>query len=249
MKKYLFHLLFVSLLVSQLNVYGQRYTASELAYDTYPVQQRDVKDSSLLKLLKPYSDSVKKTMSKVIGFATSTLYEKQPESPLGNFMADAMKVMVEKKFGRKIDAAVMNAGGIRSYIPKGDITLQHAFELMPFDNTIVLQEIQGAQLKRYLDFTASKGGWAVSGIRMQIKDHKADSIYINEKPLEENAIYVLASTDYVAKGGDNSIILKDIPMLNIGYLYRDAIVEYIQQFTKNGKAVTAVIERRVVNAD
>jgi 2',3'-cyclic-nucleotide 2'-phosphodiesterase (5'-nucleotidase family) len=249
MKKYFFTLFLVSLLVSQLNAVAQKYAASELEYNSYPVERRDITDSSLLKLLKPYSDSVKKTMSKVIGFATITLYEKQPESPLGNFMADAMKIMGEKKFARKIDAAVINSGGIRSYIPKGDITLQHAFELMPFDNLIVLQEIKGSVLKRFLDFTASKGGWGVSGIKMQIKDHKADSIYINQTPLDENATYVIANTDYVARGGDNSVILKDIPMLNIGYLYREAIIEYIQQFTKQGKPVTATIERRVVNVD
>ena len=32
----------------------------------------------------------------------------------------------------------MNHGGIRSYIPKGNITTGKIFELMPFDNLIVV---------------------------------------------------------------------------------------------------------------
>jgi 2',3'-cyclic-nucleotide 2'-phosphodiesterase (5'-nucleotidase family) len=249
MKKYFSVFLIVSLLVSQPDALAQKYTASEVTYNNYPVLRKEVTDSALLKLLKPYSDSVAKTMSAVIGFATATLYEKQPESPLGNFAADAMRIMAERKFGRKIDAAVINSGGIRSYIPKGDITIRTAFEVMPFDNLIVLQELRGLVLKKFLDLSANKGGWYVSGIRMLIRDHKADSIFINGKPLDENAVYIVANSDYVANGGDNADMLKGIPVINIGYVYRDAIIEYIREFTKQGKPVTAIIENRVVNAD
>jgi len=37
--------------------------------------------------------------------------------------------------------------------------------------------------------------------------------------------------------------------MSVGYLFRDAITEYIIQFTKQGKPVTAAIERRMVNVD
>jgi 2',3'-cyclic-nucleotide 2'-phosphodiesterase (5'-nucleotidase family) len=249
MKKYVSLFIIVSLLVSQLNVAAQKYVASEVEYGYTAVTKQEITDSSILKFLKPYRDSMSKVMSQVIGFATVTLYYKQPESPIANFLADAMKVMGEEKFKRKIDVAIINAGGIRSYLPKGEITLQNVFEIMPYDNLIILQEVKGATLKKFLDFTASKGGWGVSGIKMQIKDHKADSVFINGKLLDENATYIVANTDYVAKGGDNTKELKDIPQISIGYLYREAITEYIQQFTKKGKPVTAAIEGRIVNVE
>lgn len=249
MKKIISLIFIASLLVSQYHASAQKYGAAAVDYNYYPVTKQDITDSSLLKFLKPYRDSMVKAMSKVIGFANTTLYYKQPESPLGNFLADAMKTMGEEKFKRKIDAAIINAGGIRSYIPKGEITLQHVFEIMPYDNLIVLQELKGATLKKFLDYTASKGGWGVSGITMQIIDHKADSVFINGKPLDENATYVVANTDYVARGGDNTVILKTIPQVSVGYLYRDAIIEFIEKFTKNGKPITALTERRIVNVD
>ena len=43
----------------------------------------------------------------------------------------------------------MNHGGIRSYIPKGNITTGKIFELMPFDNLIVLQEVKGSVLQQF----------------------------------------------------------------------------------------------------
>lgn len=200
-------------------------------------------------MLSPYKDSVNKTMNKVIGFATETLSKSQGEVTLGNFFTDAMKEMGEKYFGRKIDVAVVNSGGMRSYIPKGDITVGKMYELMPFDNLIVLQEVKGSLLKQFLDHTANAGGWPVNGVTMTIKNKRAENILVGGKPLDENATYILANSDYVANGGDYSEMLKPFHQINIGYLMRDALIEYVQQFTKSGKPVTANKENRIINAD
>ena len=79
-------------------------------------------------------------------------------------MTNAMKIMAEKKFETHVDAAFINYGGIRSYLPKGDITIGRIFELMPFDNLIVLQEIKGDTLLSFLNFIAERNGWPISGI-------------------------------------------------------------------------------------
>src|SRR6478609_4376489 len=87
----------------------------------------------------------------VVVFAVSCSTTHQPESGLGNLMADCMKTMAEKKFNRKVDAGFMNQFGIRTSIPKGNITVGKIFELMPFDNLVVLQEIKGTVLKQFLE--------------------------------------------------------------------------------------------------
>lgn len=250
MNKYLQVAISISVVVCQLNANAQKYSATEVQYSYRQVIKQETSDSAILNFLKPYRDSMQKAMSKVIGFATVTLYQKQPECPLGNFLADAMKTMGEKNFGKKIDVALVNYGGSRAYIPKGEITLQNVFDLMPYDNLIILQEVKGNVLKKFLDYAVNKGSWSVSGATLQVKDRKADSIYINGQLLDETATYIVANTDYVIRGGsDNQTLLKDIPQMSVGYLFRDAIAAYIEQFTKQGKPVTAVIERRMVNVD
>lgn len=249
MKKYLHFLLIVSLIGVQFTGFAQQYRAAEVAYKQYTVSAGKEADSAVLNFLKPYADSLNKILAQVIGFSTATLYNKQPEGPLGNFAADAMRVMATQAFKRKVDVAVINSGGLRAHLPKGEITLKHVYDVMPFDNLIVLQELNGVQLKSFLDHTANRGGWCVSGITMTIRNRQADSIYINGAPLDANATYVVANTDYIAGGGDYSDMLKGIRMLNIGYLYRDAIVEYILMLTKQGKAISAQLEKRVTNAD
>ncbi len=218
---------------------------ASLTYTDYKIE-KGATDSGMQRFLQPYAASMSATMDKVIAFSNNSLTAKQPESALGNLMADCMQQMAEKKFGKKVDAGFINQGGIRSYLPKGNITVGKIFEIMPFDNLVVLQDVKGTVLRQFIDRIALDGGWPVSaGIRFGIKDKKAVEVMVGGKPLDENAIYVIANSDYVANGGDNCDMLRNIPKQNRGYLLRDAIIEYVTEFTRQGKPVDAKIENRV----
>ena len=237
---------FVLLLTVSCSSSQQKTT---LSFQDYRIEKRSTVDSSLVKMLQPYSRTLDESMNKVIGFSNNYMQAKQPESGIGNFMADAIRLMAEKKFNKKVDAGFMNHGGIRSYIPRGNITTGKIFELMPFDNLVVLQEVKGSVLQQFLDKTAADGGWPVSaGVTMGIKQKKAVQVTINGKPLDQDAIYVIANSDYVANGGSDCDMLKKIPKQDKGYLMRDALIEYVQMITQQGKPLDYQIENRVTNA-
>ncbi len=225
-------------------------SVTSLQYTGYAIEKKDPVDSGMLHFLQPYAASMNVTMNKVIGFSNETLSVKQPESGLGNLMADCIRDMAEKKFGKKVDAGFINQGGIRSYLAKGNITVGKIFEIMPFDNLVVLQQVKGSVFKAFLDKTAADGGWPMSaGISIVIKDKKAVEIMIAGKPLDENTVYTIANSDYVANGGSNCEMLKSIPKQDMGYLLRDAIIEYISNISSQGKPIEAKIENRVRNVN
>ena len=226
------------------------YQPTSLNHTQYKIDSSIRKDSSLVVMLQPYSTNINATMNKVIGTSADTYNNKRPESEIGNFLADCYKAMAEKKFERKIDAAFMNVGGIRSYMSKGNITVGKIFEIMPFDNLLVLQELKGGVLQQYLDVIAADGGWPVSkGVTIQIKNKKAVNVMINGKPLDVNATYTVAHSDYIANGGSDCSMLKSVPQINKGYLMRDAILEYVSMQSAAGKTIQPIIENRVTNAD
>jgi len=218
-------------------------------YKDYKIENNRKTDSVFVQFLAPYADSIHHSMQMVIGFSLNGMTKKQPESNLGNFMADCMKQMAERKFNKKIDAAFVNYGGIRNYIPKGDVTIGAMFELMPFDNLIVLQEISGKILQQFLNKTAEKGGWPLSGITMGIKDKKAVNVLVNNKPLDESATYIIANSDYIANGGDDCMMLKGIKTESLGYIFRDALIEYAMLFTQQSKSIDVKTENRIVFAN
>lgn len=226
------------------------YVPVKAEYEDYIISVQLPKDTSLIVLTQPYRDSVNSSMNEVVGWAEETLDKKQPEGALGNFFADALLHVARQKFGVPVDAAFVNYGGIRiNQLAKGEITRGEVFEIMPFDNLLVLQQVKGNLLQQYLDFIAGHGGWPMAGITMEIKNKKAVNVHIGGQPLDETKTYMITNSDYIANGGDNAAMLKNIPQQNIGYLMRDALFDYIKFLKAQGKNVSAPEEKRITNAE
>jgi 2',3'-cyclic-nucleotide 2'-phosphodiesterase (5'-nucleotidase family) len=249
MKKNFLHLLVFPVFLSFILSCNTTYQSQSLQYKTYSISGTGPQDADLLNIIKPYSDSVNKSMNDVVGIAEKTLEKKILEGTLGNFMVDAFFVMAKEKYNVPVDAAFLNHGGIRlTQLPAGNVTRGKIFELMPFDNLLILQKLTGDVLQQLLDLFASKGGWPVAGITMQIKDKKAVNVMIGGKPLDLNATYTTANSDFMANGGDNADMLRPIPQIANGYLMRDAIFDYIKKLKSQGKNISANEENRVTNA-
>jgi 2',3'-cyclic-nucleotide 2'-phosphodiesterase (5'-nucleotidase family) len=226
------------------------YQPQSVQFKDYRLNQSNKQDSTLIALIRPYGDSVNKSMNDVVAVSDMGFEKKQPEGTLGNILADAMLAMAEKKYATHIDAAFINYGGIRlPSIPAGNITRGRIFELAPFDNLLVLQKLSGKLVQEFLDHVAGKGGWPCAGITMQIKNKKAVNVMIGGVPINESATYTIANNDYVANGGDDCVMLKTIPQISNGYLFRDAVIDYFTEQAKEGKKISAKIENRVTNAE
>jgi len=232
----------IILLISYLGAFAQSNTVS---YSGYPIDGNIKKDSTINAFLAKYRDSVSKTMNNVIGFSVSGMSKHQPESGLGNFMTDALKTIGEKVFNQKIDAAFVNFGGIRSYLPKGNITVGNIFEIMPFDNLMVLQKVRGDSLISFLNHIAERNGWPLSGITIGIKEKKAVNIMVGNNSINADSMYTIANSDYVANGGDNTTMLKVFPKINKGVLIRNVLIDYVKLLTEKGNSIDVKTEKRI----
>lgn len=226
------------------------YQPSSVQYNDYRVNTKQTNSPEISSLLQPYSDSVNRNMNDVIAEAGMTLEKKQPEGTLGNVLADGMLAMAKENYKTNVDLAVINFGGIRlPSIAAGKITRGKIFELSPFDNILVLLKVKGSILQQLMDVAALKGGWPCAGITYQIKNKKASGIVINGTALKEDATYTIALVDYIANGGDNCDMLRNIPQQNNGYLFRDAVMQYFSKMQQQGKKINGSLENRVTNAD
>lgn len=239
--------LFAIILSSSCNIV---YQPKSVEYTDYRITSNNKTDSALISLIRPYADSVNHSMNDIVAVSEIQLEKNRPEGTLGNILADAMLAMARLNYKIPVDAGFINSGGIRlPSIPAGNISRGKIFELAPFDNVLILQKISGKILQQFLDHIAGRGGWPCAGISMQIKNKKAINVLIGGKPINESTIYTIANNDYVANGGDDCIMLKGIPQINNGYLFRDAVIEYFTQFTRAGKKLWVKLENRVSNAE
>jgi 2',3'-cyclic-nucleotide 2'-phosphodiesterase (5'-nucleotidase family) len=188
-------------------------------------------------------------MNAVLGTLEQALEREQPSGSLNNFMADAMLHMARQKMDPQVSVAFLNYGGIRAtQVPAGPITRGKVFELMPFDNLLLVQQVKGSVLQQFLDATAATGGWPLAGLTMDIRDRKAVNVLIGGQPLDPSKTYHVANTDYVINVDEPGQPLRNIPVQNTGYLLRDAIIDYLGMLSAGGKNVPAPTEKRVRNA-
>jgi 2',3'-cyclic-nucleotide 2'-phosphodiesterase (5'-nucleotidase family) len=219
------------------------YKAENVQYSSYRIQQHDEGSKSLTTIVKPYSDSVNKLMNVVIGYNEVHLEKKKQRNTLGFFIADAYLEMAKQKVDPKIDAAFMNSGGIRlPEMTAGPITQGKIFELMPFDNLMVVLKVKGSLLKQYLDTLAANEGIIESGMTMQIENKTVQQVMVGGKPLDLNADYTIVNSDYVVM---NSNLLKNITRRTNGYLLRDALLDYVKFIHSQNKKVTVTNTDRI----
>ncbi|RPD44004.1 5'-nucleotidase C-terminal domain-containing protein [Paracnuella aquatica] len=240
------HHFFYLLVCAGLVACSRPMLPQQLVYSGYNISAANATDSTLGKLLQPYRDSVERSMSVVVGNASATLEKAKPSSTLGNFMADAVLQMANKKFNRTVHFSLLNYGGIRlTQLPQGAVTRGKIFELMPFDNLIVVQVLNGAQVQELLDFIAAQGGWPVAGVSFTIRNKKATDITIAGKPFDVQQTYTIANSDYVANGGDGAAFMRAIPQVTNGYLVRDALFDYVAFLQSQNMTISANNEMRI----
>ena len=224
-----------SLTLTQINYAERRMSDSLTATDPH-----------MEALIKPYRDSMDAEMRQVLVISDTVLTKQQPESDLGNLLAEILLDKSQKYAHRKVDVAVINFGGIRiTQLPTGKITKENAFELMPFDNRIVLLEIDGSTLQKLFDKMASTGGTPLAGARYAIDSKKATNITIQGKALDLAGKYTIAISDYLANGGDNLDMLKSVSQIPTGMLLRDAFIEGFTDINAKGQHLKSIKDGRV----
>lgn len=207
----------------------------------------DAEDTETAALIAPYKAKMEAEMNDVLGTAAHTLEKAKPESTLGNWMADLFYEQISEYNKGDIDFASMNYGGIRiPTLQQGEVTRGKLYELMPFDNLLVVVHADAATVRAFADNAAKNGGIPVSKqLRFTIKNGKAENITIKGQPLQENKIYKIGVSDYVANGGDDCSFFIDKKRDDLGVLMRDAIIDYVKKQTAQGKPLDAQKDGRI----
>ncbi len=219
----------------------------------YPVNNTIAEDKETAEFIKPYKDSLDKIMNRVLGVSAQRMDKGQPESELGNFVSDLILEYVNTVISQDssiltgADIAFFNNGGFRNPLPQGNITVQHVYELMPFDNELVILEMPGKQVNELMKFIAASGGIPVSGMKMEIRKHFPANIYIGKEKFDSTKTYRIVTSDYLANGGDKFFFLQDknVKRTDLNIKLRDAILAYIPVKAKTKHPLKAEKDGRI----
>ncbi len=205
-----------------LNVLKDKGTVESIDWRVIPVTS-EIKDDARFAVLNRKYGALLKELARVVGRTTVELdarsaIGRRQETNVGNFIADAFRISTRS------DVGLMNGGSIRAdeIIRPGPITERDVLSILPFKNKVVKLELSGTVLRQALEHGVARSAEdtepgrfpQVSGVTFTFDARKPAGsrivdLKIAGKPLNENARYTLATSDYVAlDGGDGYEVLK-----------------------------------------
>jgi 2',3'-cyclic-nucleotide 2'-phosphodiesterase (5'-nucleotidase family) len=213
----------------------QSYTVTKIEGKRIPITEKENQNTTIESFIKPYREHINKDLDKILAYNPETLDKNGGEwqTNIGNLMSDVTLLkgneVFNKKENKNIDICLLNYGGIRSILPKGNITSRNAFEIMPFENSLVVIALKGEQIQEITSFIiADKKPHPLSGLTFTIdKNKQAKNILIHGKPLEKDTIYYVATNDYLANGGNNmEFFKKGVQKFDLDYKLRNILIDY-----------------------
>ncbi|MFH1807322.1 MAG: 5'-nucleotidase C-terminal domain-containing protein [Pseudomonadota bacterium] len=198
------------------------------------------------RLIASYRGEVEAEMLVAVATAPVAITRGRPEGTLGNLIADSIRTAAERNTGQPVDLAFSNAGGVRNDIPAGKVTVGTLFEVMPFDNSIVVFELSGEDLQRTLDSLAARGGDPMSGARYLLKDGRAQDLTIGGRPINPKGRYRVATNDYVFDGGGRIAGLdRATRVVRTGVLLRDALIDQVRELSRGDGTLQLSVDGRI----
>ena len=173
------------------------------------------------------------------------------ETNLGDLCADAVRVRAGA------DVGIMNGGGIRVTLKKGDITLGDILKVHPYGNMLTVVEVTGQQLLDILEWSvhslpSENGGFLqVSGMTFEIHtyldtpctwdengmftgiegERRVRNVMVKGEPLDPEATYTLAGMDYtLLNTGDGYMMFQGCKVvLDRVMLDNQVLIDYIRE--------------------
>jgi len=174
-------------------------------------------------IVAPYKVEMAATMDSVIAFSPNDFTKGRPGASLNNWSADAIYwhevTNSHDVIGREPVFCLLNVGGLRSSIGKGNVTVGDIYKLMPFDNEVVWVEMPLSTILDIEQYLKKSGGEPISGAAIVDGKLKLNGIDKNTKS------YWIITSDYLMNGGDKMTFFeKRLSEELSGVLMRDAML-------------------------
>lgn len=174
-----------------------------------------------------------------------------PDLPLGNLFADALRAYGSQLFKVPMDFAITNFGGIRVPMPKGAVTMEDISSMFPFKNYVCYVKMKGSGLITLFEqLSGTKAFQATSGATIRVKDHKLESALIGGQPIDPDRVYNVTTIDFLLDGGDKiniGALAEDVTLSTV--LLKEVMLWYVSDMEAKGEVIEAKADGRVIMED
>lgn len=202
-------------------------------------ENADNDDTTIENFVAPYRDHINEDLDHILAYTPIDQDKSKGEweTNIGNLLAkatfDLASPIFKQRENKTIDACMLNHGGIRAVIPKGNVTTRTAFNIMPFENSVMVVGLTGNEIQDLAQYMLEqKKPHPLYGIVIYLnKDAtKVNRIEINNEPINLNQTYYVATSDYLANGGDSMVFFKNSTIkYDLDYKLRSLFIDYFKK--------------------
>lgn len=244
---------------------GERINPEDITYKLIPVTDRFPKamlDKKMQSFIAPFKLAVDSVNANIVGYAPYSMKAGRTGA-YANWTADMAYSSVQNILDSihivdslsslpvSIDMAIMNVGGIRLDLPQGPVSEGKVLSTFPFANRFTIIALKGSDLLETLRIMARRKGESISHqIKVAVEpDWTYVNASLNDKPIDTEQTYIIATIDYLAQGNDD---LR--PLANGITLWEDdrdvsvRVLEFIRNLTNLNMPIMANPESRFVPA-
>lgn len=201
-----------------------------------PVTEALSKTNSIEEFIAPYRKHIDEDLNTILAYAPENIDKKGTwQTKIGNLQSTITLASANKVFQirehKNVDICLLNNGGIRAIINKGNVTTRTAFELMPFENSLVVASLKGEQILEMIQYIIKeKKPHPLAGLTFTIdKNDLPKNILVQNQALDLQKTYYVATNDYLYNGGDSmNFFKKAIAMYDLDYKVRNVWIDYFK---------------------
>lgn len=227
---------------------------SKISGELLPINDSIYVTDSIDNFVAPYRKHVNEVLDSALAYAPKQITKKDGNynSSAGNLIADIIyseaNPIFKLRTGHKIDFVISNYGGIRSIISEGKVSARTAYEVMPFDNSIVVVTIKGKSVRDLISLLIKANNpHPIAGIQIVLNSNETlKDVNIQGLPFDEDRTYYVATSNYLADGGDDMGFFRDgLSTVDLNYLIRNAMIDYF----KKVDTLTAKVDDRFIKIE
>ncbi len=198
-----------------------------------PVVDSIPDDEAVAKVIAPLALEMKGTFGKELVTAPQGLFRGRggEENFLGYWVADLMRERAEQIVGAPVKFAITNSGGLRGNIRPGVVKVSDVYEVMPFENEMVVADYTGAEILQIVtEGIYRRQGEPCSGVKAKVGGTPLKpefTITWSDGSLIDPAeIVKVALTDYLLASGDGvSVLRQGRRPITTGLALRDLLLD------------------------
>lgn len=211
-----------------------------------PVSAVIPEDPDLERVIAPLAAQIQASFGRVLATAPQGMERTTGpgELPLGFFVADVMRTEIARAVpGVRI--AFTNSGGLRRDLPAGPVRVAEVYEVIPFDDEVVVAEYTGAQVVAILkEAIQHRGGEPVSGLRVSLAGSagqpRGSFTWSDGTAIDPAGVYRIATSDYLLANGDATPTLKQgRRVIHTSIPLRQMVIDFCERQGRAGQPILA----------